>query len=161
MKSIYHYETIGVYCYTVMPFGLKNAGATYQHAMSMILCDHLQKMVECYIDDIVAKNHKKGNHLNDIRMPLDIMQAYQQKMNLTKSFLRVSADKLLGFIIMSKGIHLSPDKVKAIQNMQSPKTLKELKGLQAKLDYIWRFIANVLGRCQFFMTLMRKGISFV
>jgi len=42
-------KTIGVYYYTVMPFGLKNAGATYQHAMSMIFRDHLQKMVECYM----------------------------------------------------------------------------------------------------------------
>jgi len=57
-------------------------------------------------------------------------------MNPTKSFLGVSGGKFLGFIVMSKGIHLDPDKVKAIQNMQSPKTLKELKSLQVKLAHI-------------------------
>ena len=46
---------LGVYCYTVMPFGLKNAGATYQCAMSTIFWDHLRRIVECYVDDIAIK----------------------------------------------------------------------------------------------------------
>ena len=50
----------GVYCYTVMPFGLKNAGATYQRAMNTIFRDHLQKMVECYVDDIAVKSRNKN-----------------------------------------------------------------------------------------------------
>ena len=50
---------LGVFCYTVMPFGLKNAGATYQCAMSMIFCDHLRKTMECYIDNIAIKSHDK------------------------------------------------------------------------------------------------------
>ena len=54
---------LGVFCYTVMPFGLKNVGATYQQAMSTIFCDHLWKMVECYVDGIVVKSHGKDNHL--------------------------------------------------------------------------------------------------
>ena len=53
-------------------------------------------------------------------------------MNPTKSFLSVSSGKFLGFIITLKGIHLDPDKVKAIQSMQPPKNLKELKGLQGR-----------------------------
>jgi len=85
---------------------------------------------------IVIKSRSKDGHLHDIRMVLDIMRAYQQQMNPTKSFLGVSGGKFLGFIVMSKGIHLDPDKVKAIQNMQSPKTLKELKSLQVKLAHI-------------------------
>jgi len=52
-----------VYCYTVMPFGLKNVGATYQRAMSIIFHSHLQKMVECYVDDIAVKNRNKNDHL--------------------------------------------------------------------------------------------------
>ena len=58
------------------------------------------------------------------------------KMNPTKSFLRVSSGKFLGFIVTSKGIHLDPDKIKAIQDMQPPKNLKELRGLQGRLAYI-------------------------
>ena len=112
-----------------MPFGLKNAGATYQWAMSMIFRDHLQKMVECYVDDITVKSCDKNDHLRDLRTIFDIMRAHQPKMNPTKSFLGVSSGKFLRFIVTSKGIHLDPDKVKAIQSMHPPKNLKELRVL--------------------------------
>ena len=46
---------LAVYCYTVMPFGLKNTGATYQRAMNTIFYDHIRKIVGCYVDDIVGK----------------------------------------------------------------------------------------------------------
>ena len=48
-------NTIGVYCYTVMPFGLKNAGETYQRAMNTIFRDHLRKTVECYVETLLSK----------------------------------------------------------------------------------------------------------
>jgi len=86
---------LGVFCYTIMPFGLKNVGATYQHAMSIIFCDHLRKMVECYVDDIAIKSHDKNNHLHDLRTTFDLMRAHQLKMNSRKSFLRVSSGKFL------------------------------------------------------------------
>ena len=89
------------------------------------------------------------------------MRAHQLKMNPTKSFLGVLSGKFPGFIVTSKGIHLDPDKVKAIQSMHPPRNLKELKGLQGKLAYIRRFIANLSGRCQPFTRLMKKGASFV
>ncbi|XP_070044748.1 uncharacterized protein [Nicotiana tomentosiformis] len=58
----------GIYCYTVMPFGLKNVGATYQRAMRNIFDDLLHKNVECYVDDLVVKSREKGDHLKDLRM---------------------------------------------------------------------------------------------
>jgi len=127
---------LGVYCYTVMPFGLKNVRATYQRAMSIIFRDHLRKTIECYVDDIAIKSRNKDNNLHDLRMVFDIMWAHQLEMNSTKSFLGVSSGKFLGFIITSKGIHRDPDKVRAIQGMQPPKTLKKLRGLQDMLAYI-------------------------
>jgi len=120
---------LGVYCYTVMPFRLKNAGAIYQRAMSTIFCDHLQKTVECYVDDIAVKSRDKNDHLRDLKIMFDIIRAHQLKMNSTKSFLGVSSGKLLRFIVTSKGIHLDLDKVKAIQSMHPRKNLKELRGL--------------------------------
>ena len=84
-------------------------------------------MVECYIDDIAVKSRNKNDHLHDLRTMIDIMRAHQLKMILTKSFLGVLSGKFLGFIVTSKGIHLDPDKVKAIQSMHPPKNLKELR----------------------------------
>ena len=56
-----------VYCYTVMPFGLKNAGATYQRAMTHVFNDMLHNTVECYVDDLVVKTRKRQHHLADLR----------------------------------------------------------------------------------------------
>jgi len=100
-----------------MPFGLKNAGATYQRAMSTIFRDHLQKIVECFVDDIEIKSHDKSNYLHDLRIIFDLMRVHQLKMNLTKFFLGLSSGKFLGFIVTFKGIHLDSDKIKAIQDM--------------------------------------------
>ena len=78
---------LGVYCYTVMPFRLKNAGATYQRAMNTIFHEHIRKTVECYVDDIVVKSHAKGDHIVDLKTIFDIMRVHQLKINPTKSFL--------------------------------------------------------------------------
>jgi len=82
-------------------------------------------------------------------------------MNPTKSFLGIASGKFLGFIVISKGIHLDPEKVHTIQEMQPPRNLRELRGLQGQLAYIQRFISNLLGRCQPFIKLMKKGVSFI
>ena len=152
---------LGVYCYTVMPFGLKNAGATYQRAMNAIFHRQIRKTVECYVDDIAVKSRTKGDHIADLRVVFDIMRAHQLKMNPTKSFLGVASGKFLGFVVTSTGIHLDPEKVRAIQEMQPPRSLKELRGLQGRLAYIRRFISNLSGRCQPFAKLMKKGVSFI
>jgi len=159
-KHTSFWTQLGVYYYTVMPFGLKNVRVTYQRAMTTIFHNHLRKMVECYIDDIAIKSRDKNDHLRDLETLFDILRAHQLKMNPTKSFLSVSSDKFL-VIVTSKGIHLDPDKVKAIQSMQPPKNFKELRGLQGRLAYIQRFIVNLSSRCQTFTRLMKKGISFI
>ncbi|ONK76036.1 uncharacterized protein A4U43_C03F23190 [Asparagus officinalis] len=64
---------LGIFCYTVMPFGLKNAGATYQRAMSKIFQEHLRKTVECYVDDLVVKSRDKNDHIKDLKIMFDLM----------------------------------------------------------------------------------------
>jgi len=117
-------NTVGFFCYMIRSFGLKNADATYQHAMSTIFRDHLRKIMEYYVDDIAIKSHNKNNHVHELRTMFGLMRTHQLKMGPTKSFMEVSSSKFLGFIVTSKRIHLDPDK--AIQDMQPPKNLKEL-----------------------------------
>ena len=131
---------LGLYCYTVMPIRLKNAGTTYQRDMNTIFYEHICKIVECYVDDIAVKSRAKDDHIADLKTVFDIMQAHQLKMNPTKSFLGVASDKFLEFVLTSKGIHLD-------QEMQPLRNLRELRGLQGRLAYIRRFIANLSGRC--------------
>jgi len=125
-KHISFRTPVAVYCYTVMPFGLKNTSVTYQNA---IFHEHICKAIECYVDDITMKSYDKCNHLADLRRTFDIMRARQLKMNPIMSFLGVASGKVLGFVITSKGIHLDSEKIRAIQEMQSSRNFKELRGL--------------------------------
>ena len=79
--------------------------------------------------DIAVKSRAKGDHIADLKAVFAIMRAHQLKMNPIKSFLRVASDKFLGFVVTSKGIHLDPEKVRAVQEMQPPNNLRELRGL--------------------------------
>ncbi|KAM2880900.1 hypothetical protein COP2_014036 [Malus domestica] len=95
-----------IYCYKVMPFGLKNAGATYQRAMQKIFNDMLHKNVECYVDDVVVKTKKRSNHLNDLRVVFERLRKYNLKMNPLKCAFGVTSGKFLGFIVKHRGIEL-------------------------------------------------------
>src|SRR4051812_7847024 len=72
---------LGVFHNTVMPFGLKNAGATYQRAMDKIFSKLTRKTVECYVDDIAVKSRHKRDHLQDLKEVFDLMRSHQLKMN--------------------------------------------------------------------------------
>jgi len=76
---------LGVYCYTVIPFGLKNAGVTYQRGMNIIFHEHMRKTVKCYVDNIAVKSRTKGDHIADLKTVFEIMWAHQLKMKPTKS----------------------------------------------------------------------------
>ena len=150
----------GIFCYKVMPFGLKNAGATYQRAMQKIFEDMMHKIVECYVDDLVVKSKKRESHLSDLRKVFERLRKCQLKMNPLKCAFGVTSGKFLGFIVRHRGIEIDQTKIKAIQEMPEPRNLKELRGLQGRLAYIRRFISNLAGRCHPFNHLMKKDTSF-
>ncbi|KAG9453148.1 hypothetical protein H6P81_006052 [Aristolochia fimbriata] len=71
----------GIFCYKVMPFGLKNAGATYQIAMQRIFDDFQHKFVECYVDDLVVKTKARDDHIKDLRTKIDVIQQMPEPKN--------------------------------------------------------------------------------
>lgn len=65
----------GVYCYQVMPFGLKNAGATYQKAMVTVFHDMMHKEMEVYVDDMIVKSRAQEDHLVNLRKVFDRLRS--------------------------------------------------------------------------------------
>ena len=109
-----------------MPFGLKNAGATYQRAMVTLFHDMMHKEIEVYVDDLIAKSRKDESHIENLRKLFERLRKFQLKLNLAKCTFGATFGKLLGFIIIRKGIEVDPDKIKAIQNLPPPGTQKEV-----------------------------------
>ena len=123
----------GTYCYVVMPFGLKNAGATYQRAMMAIFHDMIHIDMEVYVDDILVKSRTRSEHPQALAKILQRSREHNLKMNPKKCVFGVSSGKLLGFIVSKRGIEIDPNKAKAIAEMPPPKNLKELRGLIGRL----------------------------
>ena len=73
-----------MYCYVTMPFGLRNAGATYQQCMLHVFGDHLGRSVEAYVDDIVVKSRNAGDLVADLRIAFDCLRAKGVKLNPEK-----------------------------------------------------------------------------
>ena len=64
----------GIFAYKVMPFGLKNVGATYQRAMIAMFHDFIYKIVEVYVDDILIKSKNKEDHVQDLKVAFERMK---------------------------------------------------------------------------------------
>ena len=124
-----------------MPFGLKNAGATYQRAMVTLLHDMMHKEVEVYVDDMIAKSKEGEDHVNILKKLFERLRKFQFKLNPEKCTFGVTSGKLLGFLVSRRGIEVDPDKVKAIVDLPVPRTIKEVRGLMGRLNYIARFIS--------------------
>ena len=90
---------IGNFYYTVMPFGLKNAGATYQRAMTAIFHDMMHRETEDYVDDIVVKSKARENHFHVLRRVFKRCRLYKLRINPLKCAFGVSARKFLGFLV--------------------------------------------------------------
>jgi hypothetical protein len=124
-----------------MPFGLKNAGATYQRAMVTLFHDMMHKEIEVYVDDMIAKSREGENHVQILKKLFERLRKYKLRLNPAKCSFGVKSGKLLGFVVSDKGIEVDPDKVKAIQSMAPPRTEKDVRGFLGRLNYIARFIS--------------------
>ena len=147
---------MGNFYYTVMPFGLKNAGATYLRAMTAIFHDMMHKELEDYVDDIVVKSRKREEHFR----VFERCRAFKLRMNPLKCAFRVSSGKFLGFLVHSRGIDVDSAKATAIATMRPPATVKELKSFLGKVSYIRRFIPGFASITSTFTKLLKKGQSF-
>ncbi|RDX81084.1 hypothetical protein CR513_38273, partial [Mucuna pruriens] len=123
--------TWGTFYYQVMPFGLKNAGTTYQRAMVALFHDMMHKEIELYVDDMIAKSKTLEQHIEDLGKLFIRLQKFRLRLNPTKCTFGVKSRKLLGFIVNEKGIEVDPDKVKAILEMLAPRIEAEVKAFWA------------------------------
>ncbi|GKB20728.1 reverse transcriptase domain-containing protein [Tanacetum coccineum] len=148
------YSDQGTYCYTKIPFGLKNASATYQRQVDSTFQPQIGRNLEVYVDDMVIKSRDEKMLLADIAETFDNLKKINMKLNPKKCSFRVEEGKFLGYMVTSEGIRANPRKKKALADLQSPWTLKEMQSLSGKLAALNRFLATSTKRSlPFFNTL--------
>ena len=126
----------GSYCYVTMPFGLKNAGATYQRCMQQCFADQINPLnqtdrverpkltIAVYVDDIVVKTAKAYDLITDLATTFVNLQRFNIKLNLEKLVFGVPKGKLLGYIVSERGIEANPKKIMAISIMGPIRNVK-------------------------------------
>jgi nucleotidyltransferase/DNA polymerase involved in DNA repair len=124
-----------------MPFGLKNAGATYQWLVNKMFQAQIRRNMEVYMDDMLVKSAESVGHNHDLREAFETLKQYEMKLNPVKCAFGVSSEKFLGYMVSSRGIKANPEKIQAILEMQSPKTTKQLQQLIGRLVALNRFIS--------------------
>jgi ribonuclease HI len=132
-----------MYCYVTMPFGLRNAGATYQRCMQHKFGDHIGRTVEAYVDDIVMKTRKADDLVGDLRIAFGCLQANGVKLNPEKCVFGMPRGMLLGYIVSQRGIEANPEKVAALERMGPIRDLKGIQKVLGCLAALSRFISRL------------------
>ena len=121
----------GTYCYRVMPFGLKNAGATYQRAATTLFRDMMHRDVEVYVGNMIVKSQDRANHLATLERFFERIRQFRLRLNPKKCTFGVTSGKLLGYMVSERGIEADPDKIEAILDIPALRIERE------RLEAFW------------------------
>jgi hypothetical protein len=144
----------------MMPFSLRNVGATYQRCMLHTFGDHISKIVEAYLDDIVVKSKKAGDLMADLNTVFKCLWANSNKLNLEKCVFGVPHGMLLGFIVSERGIEANLEKISAIMCMGPINDLKGVQRVMGCLTALSCFILRLGEKGLPLYRLLRKSERF-
>ncbi|XP_050276061.1 uncharacterized protein LOC126718038 [Quercus robur] len=150
----------GLFCYEVMPFGLKNARATYQRLVNHMFRPQIGRNVEVYVDDMLVKSLEEGKHLDDLQETFNTLRRYSMKLNPSKCAFGVASGKFLGFMVSHRGIEANPEKIKAIQEMKPPQNIKEVQSLTGRVAALNRFVSKATDKCLPFFKVLKKAFEW-
>ena len=118
------------------------------------------KNVEVYVNDMVIKRKEDENHLDDLGETFNTFRQYNMKLNPSKCAFGVSSGKFLRFIVLQRGIEANPEKVRAILEMSSPRTTKEVQSLTGRVAALNRFISKAMDKCLPFFKTLKKAFAW-
>ena len=132
----------GLFRYKMMPFDLKNAGATYQRLVNHMFRPQIGRNVEVYVDDMLVKSLDERKHLEDLQETFDTFRQYNMKLNPSKCAFGVSSGKFLGFMVSHRGIEANPDKIQAILDIKPPQSIKKVQSLTGRVAALNKFVSK-------------------
>ncbi|KAI5954409.1 hypothetical protein KGF54_002184 [Candida jiufengensis] len=132
----------GLYEWLTMPFGLKNAPATFQRVMNYIFRDYLNKWLVVYLDDLLIFDHNRSEHMKHIRQVFSVLKQYGFVAKPSKCLFFMKQVNFLGHIISANGIKTSDSKIQALINWELPKTNKGMQSFVGFVSYYRKFVLN-------------------
>ncbi|KAM2698987.1 hypothetical protein EV1_037930 [Malus domestica] len=151
----------GLYCYKVMPFGLKNAGATHQRLVNSMFAEQIGKSMEVYVDDILVKSKHADQYITNLSETFTILKRYRMRLNSNKCAFSIGSGKFLGFMISQRDIEANPKKIKAILKMKEPVTSKDIQSFTGKVAALTRFVSKATDRCAPFFKALKGSKKYI
>jgi len=149
------------YYFNVMPFGLRNAGATYQRMMNKVYDKKLLgDILEVYMDDMIVKSQQEVDQYAHLMRVFEQTRKYNMRLNLEKCTFGVQAGKFLGFYLTKRGIETNPDKCQAFTQLPTPHSKKCIQALDDMLTSLSRFVAKSAQHALPLFKLLRKETKF-
>ncbi|XP_058218306.1 uncharacterized protein LOC131329231 [Rhododendron vialii] len=152
----------GAYCYNVVPFGLKNAGATFQQTITKKFLGMLGRILEAYIDDMVCKSKYARDYLRHLGEVFAVLKQHKLRLNAEKCAFDVGSGKFLGYMVSRRGIEADPTQLTVVQNIQALTTIKEVQQLTGMVAVLNYFIRRSDDLCRsFFQAIKTSQRRFV
>ena len=126
----------------VMPFGLSNALRTFMRLMNQVLKPFIGKFVVVYFDDILIYSKTEAAHYNYVREVLAVLQANELYINLKKCSFLTNKLLFLGYVVSADGIHVDEDKVRAVREWPTPKTVSDVRSFHGLATFYRRFVRD-------------------
>lgn len=150
----------GTFEYLRMPFGLLNAGATFQRAMDYAFKKLIGKIIEIYQDDLTVFSKNRSDHVGHLRQVFERCRKYKISLNPAKSIFGVDEGKLLGHIISKEGVKIDPERVEAIKKVSLPSNKKGVQSFLGQINFLRRFIPNLAEILRPIQKLLKKDAKF-
>jgi hypothetical protein len=147
----------GTFMYAKIPFGLMNAGETFQRAMDIAFIGEKDKFVVIYLDDITVFSRSDREHCEHLKRVFLKCRKFGLSLNPKKSLFSMKEGKLLGHIVSAEGVRIDPSRVEAIQTLSLPRSRKEVQSFLGKINFLRRFVSNFAEMVKLITTMLRKG----
>ena len=143
--------------YVRMPFGLINAGATFQRAMDVAFHEYIDKFMVVYQDDLTTYSKKVGDHCSHLEKIFIKSLDYGVSLNPKKCTFGVTEEKLLGHIVSKDGVKIDPKRVAAIDKVPKPRNVKGIQYFFGKINFLRRFVTNFAQISRPISKMLKKG----
>nr|GEX32838.1 putative reverse transcriptase domain-containing protein [Tanacetum cinerariifolium]GEX43930.1 putative reverse transcriptase domain-containing protein [Tanacetum cinerariifolium] len=150
----------GHFEFTVMPFGLTNAPAVFMDLMNYVRRPYLDKLVIVFIDDILIYSNSKEEHKVHLKLILELLKKEKLFEKFSKCEFWLQEVYFLGHVVNSEGIHVDPNKIKALKNWKPLKTPTEIRSFLGLAGYYRQFIASFLKITKPLTPLTQKNKKF-
>ena len=151
----------GLFQYEVMPFGLRNAPAVFQHFLNDILREVLDVFAYSYIDDILIFSKNIKEHHQQVKTVLKLLLKNGLYCKLKKCEFDQSRVEFLGYIISHEGISMCMDKVQSILEWPTPSCVKDIQKFMGLANFYRRFINKFSDMAKPINNLLKKDVKFV